>query len=164
MKLERTRAVFCSNITPNQFCVFGAFSGQIGEFKLGKIPERSNFDISQLCIAQTPRTCCRAQQGDSGQKLRVASEQTRGRRRPDQSAADQVLSHQRTVRGFPVCTSRPASNLRGYQLAVANSNANPNTSSNTISEPLCNNFDKVRKKDFLNPELAISREKKKPVT
>ena len=64
--------------------MFGAFSGQIGEFKLGKIPERKNFDISQLCIAHSRGTCCRAQQGDSGQKLRVASEQTRGRRRPDQ--------------------------------------------------------------------------------
>ena len=111
--------------------MFGAFSGQIGEFKLGKIPERSNFDISQLCIAHSRGTSSRAQQGDSGQKLRVASEQTRGRRRPDQSAADQVLSHQRTVRGFPVCTSRPASNLRGFELAVKNSNANPINSSNT---------------------------------
>ena len=84
IKLERTRAVFCSNITPNQFRMFGAFSGQIGEFKLGKILERKNFDISQLCIARSRGTCCRAQQGNSGQKLRVASEQTRGRPSPDQ--------------------------------------------------------------------------------
>ena len=79
IKLERTRAVFCSNITPNQFSMFGAFSGQIGEFKLGKIPERKNFDISQLCIAHSRGRCCRAQEGDSGQKLRADAGQTETR-------------------------------------------------------------------------------------
>ena len=112
--------------------MFGAFSGQIGEFKLGKIPERENFDISQLCIAHSlaaqVQPCPRRRfWAEVASRERADAGQTETR----PSAADQVLSHQRTVRGFPVCTSRPACNLRGFELAIKNLNANPINSSNT---------------------------------